>query len=111
MFDEIKREKLYEQRYVQVDIQEDGDYLPFGNTFMDTVLENETIAAYCTGLSPEQKLWVQKAIIKQKKISEIAAECNISVERVKSWRKGAIEKLKRKQRDGSLASLGGDIEC
>jgi len=57
------------------------------------------IATYCTSLSHEQKLWVMKAVIEQKKPGEIAEELNVSVERVKSWRKQAIKKIARSIRN------------
>jgi RNA polymerase sigma factor (sigma-70 family) len=91
MLDQLKREKRYEERYTQIDIQQ-YDYIPDSN--VKTIFESETIAAYCDGLSPEQYLWVTKAFIEQKKPGEIAEELHVPVERVKSWRKQAIKKIR-----------------
>jgi RNA polymerase sigma factor (sigma-70 family) len=102
MLDELKKERLNEQRYIQYDIQDDADYLPPSSIVVDQVLERETIAAYCIGLSEDQKIWVQMAIVEQKKIGEIAAELNVPVERVKSWRKQAIKKICRNIKEGIM---------
>jgi RNA polymerase sigma factor (sigma-70 family) len=94
MLDQLKKEKLYEERYTQIDMQH-YDHIPANNLSERGILETETIASYCIGLSHEQYLWVQKAIVEQKKVGEIAAELNVPVERVKSWRKQAIKKIRR----------------
>lgn len=98
MLEQLKKERVHDERYTHVELQE-FDYIPDTNCEVESILERDMIATYCTSLSHEQKLWVMKAVIEQKKPGEIAEELNVSVERVKSWRKQAIKKIARSIRN------------
>jgi RNA polymerase sigma factor (sigma-70 family) len=58
-------------------------------------LEYEQFMGYCTGLSEDQRRWAVKHFIEGKGPKMIAAEEQVSVEKVKAWRKYALTKLKR----------------
>ncbi|MBD8071158.1 sigma-70 family RNA polymerase sigma factor [Bacillus sp. PS06] len=58
------------------------------------LLENEMIDQYCEGLSDKQRKWVQKRIIEDKRIIDIANEEGVTPDAVKSWGKAALKKLR-----------------
>ena len=57
--------------------------------------ENELVSQYCEGLSHNQRKWVQKKIIEDKRVTDIAKEEGVSTEAVKSWGKEALKKIRR----------------
>ncbi|WP_078543599.1 sigma-70 family RNA polymerase sigma factor [Litchfieldia alkalitelluris] len=57
--------------------------------------EEEGLEVYIEGLSVNQRKWVQKRIIEDKRIVDIAKEEGVSAEAVKSWGKAAVKKMKR----------------
>ncbi|MCL7749190.1 sigma-70 family RNA polymerase sigma factor [Halalkalibacter alkaliphilus] len=57
-------------------------------------LESELLEGYLDGLSEREKTWVIESINKQKKTAEIASHYNVSTPTVRSWKKGALKKLR-----------------
>jgi RNA polymerase sigma factor (sigma-70 family) len=57
--------------------------------------ESEIISRYCIGLTDAQKKWVYKSFIEDKGPMQIAGEEGVSLETVKSWRRYALQKMKR----------------
>jgi RNA polymerase sigma factor (sigma-70 family) len=92
MLSELKRESRYEEQHTAVE-QSIIDTIA-DDEASSSVLAEEIVASYCETLSPKQKLWVEQAIILQKKQREIAEEFGVSSETVKSWRKEALKKLR-----------------
>jgi RNA polymerase sigma factor (sigma-70 family) len=58
-------------------------------------LEYESLLAYCEGLTPEQKKWVILHFLESKGPNQIAREENVSLETVKSWRRYALQKIRK----------------
>lgn len=97
---ELQRQHTYESRFVPAN---DFVLLSGFGGYVDKALEKEIIAAYLSGLSKRERLWAEEAILYQKKLSEIAAEQNVSVETVKTWRKHALRKLRKKIESGMFS--------
>ncbi|OIJ14248.1 hypothetical protein BKP35_07035 [Anaerobacillus arseniciselenatis] len=58
-------------------------------------LELEVVNSYLEGLSNREKLWIQEAILNEKKLSEIAKDHGVSTNTVKSWKKNVVKKLRK----------------
>ncbi|MBM7661753.1 DNA-directed RNA polymerase [Bacillus mesophilus] len=58
-------------------------------------LEIEILSCYCNGLTLAQKTWVYKTFVEDKGPKAIAKEEGVSLETVKSWRRYALEKMRR----------------
>ncbi|WP_053368334.1 sigma-70 family RNA polymerase sigma factor [Bacillus sp. FJAT-27245] len=65
-----------------------------GEAVEDETLPELLLLSYCKGLTENQKKWVLYTCLDALSIKEIADKENVSVSAVKSWRKGAKEKLK-----------------
>jgi RNA polymerase sigma factor (sigma-70 family) len=57
-------------------------------------LEQEILMGYCEGLTDPQKKWVFLHFFDGKGASQIAADENVSIETVKSWRRYALQKIR-----------------
>jgi DNA-directed RNA polymerase len=57
--------------------------------------EVELLSYYCEGLSNAQRKWVYKAFLENKGPKQIAAEEGVSLETVKTWRRYALQKIRR----------------
>lgn len=55
----------------------------------------EDMEAYTQNLTENQRKWLVEYIIYNKKIEEIAYETGATASAVKSWRRGALRKIKR----------------
>ncbi|MFZ3588991.1 sigma-70 family RNA polymerase sigma factor [Bacillus sp. DJP31] len=58
-------------------------------------LEQETILDYCEGLTKEQRRWVILHFIECKGQNQIAKQLGVSKDTVKSWRRYALQKIRR----------------
>lgn len=65
------------------------------NPFPENHIEKETLLFYCHALTPNQKKWFLLTSLENLSVSEIAEKEKVSISAVKSWRKGAREKLKK----------------
>ncbi|RDU37537.1 RNA polymerase subunit sigma-24 [Neobacillus piezotolerans] len=66
-----------------------------GDSAEDETLSEMLLLSYCKGLTENQKKWVLYTCLECLSIKEIAEKEDVSASAVKSWRKGAKEKLKR----------------
>ncbi|WP_246942814.1 sigma-70 family RNA polymerase sigma factor [Bacillus pinisoli] len=57
--------------------------------------ELETVLSYCRDLTESQRKWVLMTIIEGKRPREIAEEEQVSIETVKSWRRYALQKMRK----------------
>jgi DNA-directed RNA polymerase specialized sigma24 family protein len=57
--------------------------------------EIKLLSTYCEGLSDAQRKWVYKAFLEDKRPQQIAAEEAVSLETVKTWRRYALQKVRR----------------
>jgi RNA polymerase sigma factor (sigma-70 family) len=90
----LRRSKRHEDRQVtlseaMIEIIEDPK-LPMP-------LENEIMMDYCAGLTDAQKKWVILHFIEGKGQNQIALDENVSLETVKSWRRYALQKMRKGQ--------------
>lgn len=72
---------------------EDSLDLADSNTLVPFV--NNWVEIYCGDLTENQRKWVQKRIIEDKRIIDIAREESVSTDAVKSWGKEAIKKMRK----------------
>lgn len=61
----------------------------------DIPLETETILLYCDGLTEPQKKWVIMHFIEGRGQKEIAEKEKVGPETVKSWRRYALQKIRK----------------
>jgi RNA polymerase sigma factor (sigma-70 family) len=96
MLMELRKVRTYDERFVLQDQQVSRDFVipaPIGDLFRgeDPLSELEP---YLGQLSARELLWVQEAIVFEKKLGEIATEQNVSKNTVATWRKTALKKLR-----------------
>ncbi|ERN51815.1 sigma-70 family RNA polymerase sigma factor [Alkalihalophilus marmarensis] len=94
MLMELRRERVYDERFVLKDQQESSDFaLPASLVeYCDDPLEE--LEPYIGQLSSRELLWVQEAIVYEKKLGQIAVEQQVSKNTVATWRKTALKKLR-----------------
>ncbi|WP_019240970.1 MULTISPECIES: sigma-70 family RNA polymerase sigma factor [Bacillus] len=63
--------------------------------YSEIYLEKEVIDEYCLLLTDNQKRWVVHTFLEQKSLSEIAELYGVSISAVKSWRRDALQKLRK----------------
>ena len=68
-----------------LDLADTNAALPFETQWFDF---------YCAGLTENQRKWVQKRIIEDKRVIDIAKEEGVSKDAVKSWGKSALKRIK-----------------
>ncbi|GGE51005.1 hypothetical protein GCM10011391_32220 [Pullulanibacillus camelliae] len=87
---EIKRKKRYASRHL------------FFETFPEfpIVQEVDTLEVgafqYMTWLSDRERLWIKEAVLRDKETAIIAAEQGVTMDTVRSWKKAALAKLKKR---------------
>lgn len=96
----LKKEKQYETQITL--IESSVDQISVATD--DQLIHKEALLSYCIDLSPNQRKWVIRACLENKKPMEIAEEEGVSVETVKTWRKKALEKLRKQLKKASTAS-------
>lgn len=69
-----------------------------GEAAEDETLTELLLLSYCSSLTENQKKWVLYTCLDSLSIKEIAEKEKVSISAVKSWRKGAKEKLKSELR-------------
>ncbi|MDR7078903.1 DNA-directed RNA polymerase [Neobacillus niacini] len=62
--------------------------------YSESLLEKEILFSYCHNLTPHQKKWFLLSTLEGLSVNEIAKMEKVSVSAVKSWQKGARERLK-----------------
>ncbi len=92
MINELKRQETRELASIPFD---DFDYLDCGLLDCYERLQQESMAAYTKNLTENQKRWLVLTFIEEKTLAEIASTYHVSVAAVKSWRKSALQKLRR----------------
>ncbi|MED1603623.1 sigma-70 family RNA polymerase sigma factor [Alkalihalophilus marmarensis] len=96
MLMELRRERIYDERFMLVDQQESKELaLPAATPdrlFAEDPLSE--LASYIGLLSERERLWVQEAIVYEKKLGQIALEQQVSKNTVATWRKTALKKLR-----------------
>ncbi|MDV2886400.1 sigma-70 family RNA polymerase sigma factor [Alkalihalophilus pseudofirmus] len=94
MLMELRRERVYDERFVLKDQQESTDFeVPASIVeYCDDPLEE--LESYIGQLSQRERLWVQEAIVYEKKLGQIALEQQVSKNTVATWRKTALKKLR-----------------
>lgn len=94
----ILTELAHERRFTDRHSLE-GESLPFEREDEGSLLplEKELIDTYCTecNLTPNQRKWIAYAVFHQLKVSEIAKLEGVPLTTVKTWRRGALEKLRK----------------
>ncbi|MFA8438474.1 sigma-70 family RNA polymerase sigma factor [Pueribacillus sp. YX66] len=92
MLDQLRKDSQYDERFT-VDSNKlmNQDY----ESYSETLLDKEMFESYLTALTEKQKTWAIEAILNEKTFAEIASEYGTTVEAVKSWRKGALKKLRK----------------
>jgi RNA polymerase sigma factor (sigma-70 family) len=65
------------------------------DVFTTVPFEYETLLLYCDGLTPNQKKWVILHFIEGKGPMEIAEEEGVGIETVKSWRRYALQRIRK----------------
>lgn len=58
------------------------------------LFEEHTLLSYCHPLTPNQRKWFLLTLLEDLSIKEIAEKEQVSISAVKSWRKGARERLR-----------------
>lgn len=96
MINEIKRQQKRELSAISL---EHFDGIEDGILDCYESLQRENMAVYTEHLTENQKRWLVLTFIEQKTLAEIASTYDVSVAAVKSWRKSALQKL-RKEKDG-----------
>ncbi len=69
-----------------------------GSPMCDHYFPYEILKSYGEDLTDRQLCWILHHFIEDLSIEQIAKKYNVSNETVKSWRKGALKKLKRKHK-------------
>lgn len=93
MLEQLKKEKRYGERHTAAF---ETAIVQNAYSFSETLLEEEQFQSYLAPLSKKQKTWAIEAILNQKTITEIAEEHGATKEAVKSWRKEALKKLRKR---------------
>lgn len=88
MLEKLRKEAQYEERFPSFDEQ-------MTDSYFENFLEKELFESYLTTLTEKQKTWAIEAIYNEKPLTQIAKEYETTVEAVKSWRKGALKKLRK----------------
>lgn len=88
MLEKLRKEAQYEERFPVLDENITDSYL-------EDFLEKELFESYLITLTEKQKTWAFEAIYNGKSLAQIANEYETTVEAVKSWRKGALKKLRK----------------
>lgn len=88
----LTKENQFYDRFCQGLPSEEGFHLEDPNPNLP--FESDTMEHYCTGLSDNQRKWVQKRIIEDKRIIDIAKEEEVTTDAVKSWGRAAIKKMR-----------------
>ncbi|MFC0469172.1 sigma-70 family RNA polymerase sigma factor [Halalkalibacter kiskunsagensis] len=92
MMSALSKESIYSERHYYAS----DEMLEAVPSHLDEVpLESEFLEAYMTNLSEREKTWVYEAILLQKKSAEIANQYGVSPHTVRTWRKGALKKLRQ----------------
>ncbi|WP_158305584.1 sigma-70 family RNA polymerase sigma factor [Alkalihalophilus pseudofirmus] len=94
MLMELRRERVYDERFVLKDQQESSEFArpaPLVEYYDDPL---EELESYIGQLSSRERLWVQEAIVYEKKLGQIALEQQVSKNTVATWRKTALKKLR-----------------
>lgn len=64
------------------------------STYIEEPLVEDILHQHCQTLTPNQRKWLLLTVLEGLSVSEIAEKEKVSVSAVKSWRKGARDKLK-----------------
>lgn len=88
----LLNKRQYADRYT---LFEDDVMKQFRDDHGCNPLELELLLSYMNGLTEGQKIWMKETFYMQKIVKEIADDNGVSVERVKSWRRGALKKLRQ----------------
>lgn len=108
MLTHLRRESTYEQQHTWLTDEAAEGII---STFSETPPEAEkSIEDYLHSLSNREKTWVIEAIIYGRTIQQISARYGVSSSTVKSWRKMALQKLKKECSTSPFSSLPLYIE-
>lgn len=94
MLDYLKKENRYEERHVASNVTFENDV----GFYWEPWLDRELFYEYLRPLTNKQKIWAIEAILHQKTPAEIADDYGVSREAVKSWRKEALKKLRKRSK-------------
>ena len=97
MINELKRQHTLELRSMSL---ENFDGLDQGVLDSYERLQHENMNVYTENLTENQKRWLVLTFIEQKSLAEIASTYDVSVAAVKSWRKSALQKLRKEMDEG-----------
>ncbi len=89
----LRKESRYENHYTATQTDEIIESPVLSGR--DNPLQKEMILTYCETLTPSQTNWLLAAFIEQQSIQEIADRYEVSAAAVKSWRKSALNKLRK----------------
>lgn len=92
LINELKRHHKREQQSMSLESFEQIDR---GMLDCYERLQQENLEAYTEHLTENQKRWLLLTFIEQKSLAEIASTYDVSVAAVKSWRKSALQKLRK----------------
>ncbi|MEH7013342.1 sigma-70 family RNA polymerase sigma factor [Neobacillus niacini] len=62
--------------------------------YSEELWEEDILVSHCHRLTPNQSKWLLQTVLGGLSVSEIAEKEKVSISAVKSWRKGARDKLK-----------------
>lgn len=88
LIDEVRKEIRISKR---LDYSEDIDSVSTGEFSQSNI----QITDYLALLTNNQRKWVERSILQEQSIKEIALIEGVTIEAVKSWRKSALSKLRK----------------
>lgn len=91
MLNELRKEHHYDSRNTSFEIESFDKLLA-----RDEPFPIENLQSYCEGLTGNQARWLILTFQEERTQSEIASQLGVSVAAVKSWRKTALKKLRKK---------------
>lgn len=92
LLEHLSRENRYYDNHQRL---QPDDSLNLADPNVSLPFEKERLNLFCEGLTANQRLWVQKRIIEDKRVIDIAKEQKVSTDAVKSWGYAAVKKMKR----------------
>ncbi|WP_100407645.1 sigma-70 family RNA polymerase sigma factor [Bacillus solitudinis] len=86
----LRKERDFAQKHCLTD----EDYIHVQDERVNIPFELEMLKPYLEAMTKREQNWVMEAIVNQKKTSEIASEYAVTMNTVRSWRKGVVKKVK-----------------
>ncbi|MBM7643996.1 DNA-directed RNA polymerase [Scopulibacillus daqui] len=90
----LKKKKRFQDKHLFYEGTIADQYMTGG--IEDSYFKNAWLEDWTKGLTDRETLWVKGAILNDETAQSIAEKENVSVHTVRSWKKSALKKLRRK---------------